>query len=138
VAGVHLFATADPEDFGNLPAALFTLFQIVTLDNWGEFFNRASEKAPVLLVSAYFISFIVLGTMIILNLFIGIVMNSMAEMHKELEDAASGTTARKTPATLDADLENMERQLIELQSQLRAMRRRASTPEAAINSASQP
>ncbi len=57
------------------------------------------------------VSFILLGTMIILNLFIGIVMNSMAEMHTELEEQQQA--AHPVPV-LD--------QLAALESQLCALR----------------
>jgi len=36
---------------------------------------------------AYFVSFILIGAMIIMNLFIGVVMNSMQESHTEMEKA---------------------------------------------------
>ena len=36
---------------------------------------------PVIKVGIHFVTFIAIGTMIILNLFIGIIMNSMSEMH---------------------------------------------------------
>jgi len=122
VAGVHLFGASDA-DFGSLPVALLTLFRVVTLDNWGDFFNRALEHAPPLLVTAYFVSFIVLGTMIILNLFIGIVMNSMAEMHQELEAGA----VRSVPALAD-ELSALETQLAATQRRLQAMRRALAAP----------
>jgi voltage-gated sodium channel len=119
VAGVHLFRDSDPADFGTLPTALLTLFRIVTLDNWGDAFTRAAEVASPWVVSAYFISFIVLGTMIILNLFIGIVMNSMAEMHRELEESA----AESRPAEALADgLRAIEKQLADLQLRVRSVR----------------
>jgi voltage-gated sodium channel len=122
VAGVHLFGAADPGDFGSLPAALFTLFRIVTLDNWGDAFERVASAAPVLVVTLYFVSFIVLGTMIILNLFIGIVMNSMAEMHRELEAPPPGD---RPAGALATELGAMEKQLAALQLQVRAARARA-------------
>jgi voltage-gated sodium channel len=122
VAGVHLFGASDA-DFGSLPAALLTLFRVVTLDNWGDFFARALDHAHPLVVSLYFVTFIVLGTMIILNLFIGIVMNSMAEMHKELEaDAAPAAPA------LAAELAALETQLAATQRRLQAMRATLATP----------
>jgi voltage-gated sodium channel len=119
VAGVHLFGQADPRDFGSLPAALFTLFQVVTLDNWGDSFARVSTAAPGIVVTLYFVTFIVLGTMIILNLFIGIVMNSMAEMHRELEE---GAAAGRPDAGPVGGLRAIEEQLAALQHQVRAAR----------------
>lgn len=122
VAGVHLFGASDA-DFGSLPVALLTLFRVVTLDNWGDFFSRALEHASAWLVTAYFVSFIVLGTMIILNLFIGIVMNSMAETHKELE-AGAGHPA---PA-LEEELAALETQLAAAQRRLQALRGTLAAP----------
>lgn len=119
VAGVHLFSQSDPADFGTLPASLLTLFRIVTLDNWGDIFNRAVTVAPPLLVSLYFVTFIVLGTMIILNLFIGIIMNSMAETHKELE---GGRPAAAPALSLEDQLATLERQLTDLRDTMHHLR----------------
>lgn len=121
VAGVHLFGRSDA-DFGSLPAALFTLFRVVTLDNWGDFFVRALEHASPLAVALYFVSFIVLGTMIVLNLFIGVIMNSMAEMQAELgRGQAAAAPADDPVATLEA-------QLVAMQEEVRKLRRGAPTP----------
>ena len=127
VAGVHLFGGTDPADFGSLPTALFTLFQIVTLDNWGDVFNRAIEHVSAVTVAFYFVTFIVFGTMIILNLFIGIIMNSMAEMHDEIAegDAAAHATQTGAPA-LETELRELERQTTALQTQMRRLRTRLS------------
>jgi voltage-gated sodium channel len=125
VAGVHWFGHADKQDFGTLPAALFTLFQIVTLDNWGDIFNRVIETVPAFKVALYFVTFIVFGTMIILNLFIGIVLNSMSEMHAEIEERdRARQVAEGGAATVEDELKLLERQARELQEQLAAMRRR--------------
>ena len=61
-------------------------------------------------------SFILLGTMIMLNLFIGIIMNSMSEMHEELE-------AKQRPAGPPADLADIERRLEGLLADVRHARR---------------
>jgi len=78
VAGVHLFGRIDPNHFGTLAVALLSLFRLITLDNWTDLFLAASGQSA-LIAALYFVSFIMLGTMIMLNLFIGIIMNSMAE-----------------------------------------------------------
>lgn len=121
VAGVHLFGRSDA-DFGSLPAALFTLFRVVTLDNWGDFFLRATEHASPVLVSLYFVSFIVFGTMIVLNLFIGVIMNSMTEMHAELERETA------VPGRGDDPLAALEGQLAAMQEEVRRLRTRAASP----------
>ena len=130
VAGVHLFGGADPADFGSLPTALFTLFRIVTLDNWGDVFNRAIEHVSAVKVAFYFVTFIVFGTMIILNLFIGIIMNSMAEMHDEIAegDRTAHATQTGTPA-IETELRELERQTEALQTQMRRLRKRLSADQ---------
>ena len=39
VAGVHLFREADAGHFGSLKAALLSLFQVITLDNWSDIYR---------------------------------------------------------------------------------------------------
>jgi voltage-gated sodium channel len=85
VAGIHLFGSHDPKHFGTMPAALLTLFQMITLDDWGNIFADARGSAPIT-TGTFFVSFIMLGTMIMLNLFIGVITSSMAEMHAEMDE----------------------------------------------------
>ncbi len=135
VAGIHLLGGADPQNFGTFPAALLSLFRIVTLDNWGDLFLRALEGVSGVKVTLYFVSFIVLGTMIILNLFIGIIMNSMTEAHSEQakdEPAPrsgtpdeSITLARLTTAT--EQLAVVQTALAELKEELRRQRPPSTT-----------
>ncbi len=89
IAGIHLFGQHDPKHFGSLPAAFLSLFRLVTLDNWADLFDHQLAHVPGIKVTLYFVTFIVFGTMIILNLFIGIIMNSMAEARTEQELAES-------------------------------------------------
>lgn len=134
VAGVHWFGQADKQDFGTLPAALLTLFRIVTLDNWGDIFNRAIEHVPAFKVALYFVSFIVFGTMIILNLFIGIILNSMSEMHAEIEERDRARhIAEGGATTVEEELKLLEHQARELLEQLAVLRRRCgrSAPQTA-------
>lgn len=123
VVGVHLFGDSDA-DFGSLSTALLTLFRIVTLDNWGDIFNRAIMHAPVAEVAIFFVTFIVLGTMIILNLFIGIIMNSMSEMHAEIEEGKRQQHPQtEVQPTLDSELASLEQHITSLQERVQRLRR---------------
>ena len=99
--GVFMFGGNDPVHFGNLHRAMITLFQIVTLEGWIDVMNiqyygsdiysagtigmeSAVSAASPLEAIIYFISFIFLGTMVVLNLFIGVIINGMSEMHTEV------------------------------------------------------
>ncbi|MCS7058101.1 MAG: ion transporter [Meiothermus sp.] len=100
VAGVFLFGSNDPFHFGNLHKALLTLFSILTLEGWVEVFRIqyfgcgrfalpepelcTAPQAQPLVATAYMLSFVLLGTLIFLNLLVGIVVNSMDEMRKTL------------------------------------------------------
>ncbi|MEM8867040.1 MAG: ion transporter [Verrucomicrobiota bacterium] len=105
VIGVMLFSGNDPIHFGNLWTSFLSLFRIVTLEDWTDImylqmygsdayqgFNQsiahlaAKPKAMPLVGAAYFVSFVLAGTMIMLNLVIGVVINGMDEAQKELAD----------------------------------------------------
>jgi voltage-gated sodium channel len=130
VAGIHLFGAHDPKNFGSLGAALLTLFRIVTLDNWGDIFLTQLPNVPAFKVAVYFVTFIVFGTMIILNLFIGIIMNSMAEMHAEIAERDRAQHERETgESTLEDELNSLEADLKATQSRLASLRRKHSQRE---------
>ena len=77
-------------------------------------------------VAIYFITFIVFGTMIILNLFIGIIMNSMAEMHAEIEAQDRERHEKELGlATLADEFNKLEQQLDALKKQAATLKRRA-------------
>lgn len=125
VAGVHLFGAHDPKNFGSLPAAFLSLFQLVTLDNWSELFHALTPFVSHIKVAVYFVSFIVFGTMIILNLFIGIIMNSMSEMHEEIAERDRLQLASDSgSASLEADFKALEAELKSTQQSLARLRRR--------------
>lgn len=127
VAGIHLFGAHDPKSFGSLGTAMWTLFRLVTLDNWGDIYSSQVAHVSALKVVIYFVTFIVFGTMIILNLFIGIIMNSMSEMHAEIAERDRAQHERETgSATLEDELELVERQMKELQTRLAGLRRQWS------------
>ncbi|HSH39985.1 MAG TPA: ion transporter [Chthoniobacterales bacterium] len=130
VAGVHLFGGAAPEQFGSLSIALLSLFQLITLEGWVDVFGAVHSSGPVR-ATVYFISFIVLGTMIMLNLFIGVIMNSMSEMHAEIDERDRARHVRETgEPTVADDFRQIEQQMKRLQEQLAATRLRVahSTP----------
>lgn len=85
VMGTELFGDRFPEWFGTLGAAMFTLFQVMTLESWSMGIAR-----PVMdefsFAWLYFVSFILVTAFTILNLFIGIIVNTMQAAHWEEED----------------------------------------------------
>lgn len=125
VAGIHLFGQHDSQHFGSLSAAFLSLFRLVTLDNWSDLFNAQLAHVSGIKVAIYFVTFIVFGTMIILNLFIGIIMNSMAEAHAEQASKASEKNSADTDAF--ARLEQISLHMADLQSALTGLRHQLET-----------
>ena len=121
IAGVHLFGGHDKEHFGSLSRAFFTLFQTITLDDWKFLFASAQGSSPTI-AAIYFVTFILLGTMIMLNLFIGIIMNSMQEMHVELDEYNAAKRQDAEKGGLLADLTAIDQHLISLKADLTALR----------------
>jgi voltage-gated sodium channel len=123
VAGVNLFGKTDPLHFGSLGAALLSLFRIVTLDNWGDIYFAQVAHVPAVKVAVYFTTFIVFGTMIILNLFIGIILNSMSEAHAEQARQSAKAAEESAPHQgALARLDHATKQLAELQTALSGLR----------------
>ena len=121
ITGVHLFGGHDKEHFGSLSLAFFTLFQTITLDDWKFLFDSAKGSSPAV-AAIYFISFILLGTMIMLNLFIGIIMNSMEEMHTELDKCNAAKRDDSENTSVIDDLAALDEQMKDLQIKLSSLR----------------
>lgn len=125
VIGSFFFGANDPGHFGTLGASLLTLFQIVTLEGWVEIMRLQMVFVPGYITTLYFISFICVGGMIILNLFIGVIMNSMQESTAEVEARRFAKAGSLNSAQLtNEDFIHVERQLADLQKHLAVMRHR--------------
>lgn len=81
IMGFHLFHEHDPEHWRNVGISLLTLFRIATLEDWTDVMYKGMELAPM--AWAYFVSFVILGTFVIINLFIAIVINNLDEAKAE-------------------------------------------------------
>jgi voltage-gated sodium channel len=82
MVGWILFADELPEQWGNIGRAMLTLFVMLTLENFPVYMDAAMEVEPWAWI--YFVSFILVAAFIVLNVLIGIVLNSMEEA-RELE-----------------------------------------------------
>lgn len=82
VIGTMLFHSVAPGYFGTLHDSLLSLFQFITMDSWASGGMRPiMEEAPFAWV--YFISFIIIGAFVIINLFVGVVVNNVEEAARE-------------------------------------------------------
>jgi voltage-gated sodium channel len=103
MVGWILFADDLPEQWGNIGRAMLTLFVMLTLEDFPTYMNDAMEIYPWAWI--YFVSFILVAAFIVLNVLIGIVLNSMEEA-RELERREALRArygARKAGAVIDPD-----------------------------------
>lgn len=145
VAAVFLFGANDPVHFGHLGSSVLSLFTVVTLEGWAELMYTqmygcdrfgydamaalcTAPEARPLLAPLFFVSFVLVGTMIVLNLFIGVIMNSMQEASAELERAQELERMRDPAAsapTLEHELFGLQRSMHELSERMTRLQRRA-------------
>ena len=156
VSAVFLFKANDPVHFENLPLAMLSLFRVVTAEDWTdvmyiqmygcgpteqnpegygyagiESLCTQPEAFPVF-GALFFVSFMLIGAMVILNLFIGVIMNSMDESEKEqalakriraMNESGSG------PRTLELELDHLRTQMGTLQETIDALHYRVASSE---------
>lgn len=93
VAGYHLFHEIDPTHWSTLGISLITLFRIVTLEDWTDVMYAAMDHHWW--AWAYFVSFVVVGTFVVINLFIAVVLNNLDEAKAERLAAMTDTPSRE-------------------------------------------
>ncbi|CAM4168350.1 ion transporter [Palleronia rufa] len=101
VIATKLFGGAFPDWFGTLPRSGYTLFQIMTLESWSMGIVR-----PVMEVYSYawvfFVPFIMVTTFAVVNLIVGLIVNSMQVAHEEESVQATETYRDEVLARLEA------------------------------------
>lgn len=104
VMAVHLYGASLPDKFGTLGISLYTLFQLVTLDGWsGEVVKPAMEHHPYAWV--FFITFILVSSFTVFNLFIGVVVNAMQAEH----DLEMSERTGRPPVSMDDLMQELKR-----------------------------
>jgi len=104
VIGTMLFQQVSPEYFGSLQLSLLTLFQVVTLESWASQVMRPIfEVLPWSWL--YFVSFVLVGTFVIFNLFIGVIVSNV--------DKAESA---------DDEVENTHEEVIELRKEVQELK----------------
>jgi voltage-gated sodium channel len=116
VMATKLFGGQFPEWFGSLPASMFTLFQVMTLEGWADIARALMAEFP--LAWLFFLAFILLATFTVLNLFIAIIVNAMQAQHDA--DVRNGREPEDPTAT---ELRLLREQTVALRAELGALRR---------------
>jgi len=114
--GVNLFGDAFPDWFGNIGKAMYTLFQVMTLESWSMGISR-----PVMEVYsfawAYFVPFVLLSSFIVMNVVVGIVVNAISEVTADnaKEETKENPVSNKE---LVSEIHSLKEQLDRLEKQL--------------------
>ena len=117
IIGYQLFHQHDPEHWRNLGVSILSLFRILTLEDWTDIMYKAMEYHP--LTWMYFVSFVVFGTFVVINLFIAVVINNLDEAKQErLRKLEQAPTADSLLSELRATQQSLRR----LEEQLRQRR----------------
>ena len=73
--GTMVFSQTDPDNWGNIGLALLTLAQVATYDDWAAVMGDVIEVHPWAWI--YFISFIIVNAVVLLNMVIGVIVDVM-------------------------------------------------------------
>ena len=122
VIGVNFFRGNDPGHFGDLGLALLSLFRIVTLEDWTDVMYTAilgSDVYPAqgaipigpepeafgVWAIIYFVSFVMVGALVMINLFIGVMVESLAETKLESNSEKQAESSRSV-STIVSEIED--------------------------------
>jgi len=139
---VFLFGENDPIHFRNLQTSILSLFRVVTLEDWTDVmyinmygsdvygystddqakWNPSSSQSP-LGAAIFFVSFVLIGTMIVLNLVIGVIMNSMDESNEEMSIKQEIEKRKKNPEPVRDGLHDLQNRMEELSSEMKMIKK---------------
>ena len=84
IVGYHLFRDVDPQHWSSFPISATTLFQIITLEGWVDVMEPIIlNLGPIYWL--YFASFILIGTFIVINLFISVIVRKSEEAYQQVQ-----------------------------------------------------
>jgi len=123
VMAVKLFGGVMEAEFGDLGAAFFTLFQLMAMDDFGNVVRKAMEAKPWAWL--FFFPFTILATFVVLNLFIGVIVESIQTLRDQRGEASAqsmqtAADAARTEAHLDSQA--MLAELRALRAEIEALR----------------
>jgi voltage-gated sodium channel len=112
--GWVIFHDHDPANFDDIGQSMVTMFVLLTLENLPAYIERGQDLSDWTLL--FYVSYVLLASFLIFNLFIGIVINSM-------EQARAIELHRAERALLDEETANDEQAHgVVLEERLRALR----------------
>ena len=79
--GTLFFDEINPERWGNIGVAMLTLVQVATYDDWAAIMRELIVVYPVAWI--YFVSFIIINAVVLLNMVIGVIVDVMTKESRE-------------------------------------------------------
>ena len=117
VMATIMFGDAFDAWFGTLGRSMYTLFQIMTLEGWSDGIVRpVMEIYPY--AWAFFVPFIIMTAFSVLNLFIGLLVNTMESAVAEDAEAEF----EKLRNLIRTETDQVDQHVLNLQAELRALR----------------
>lgn len=143
IMGTVLFQKNDPMHFGSLQQSALSLFTAITLEDWTDMmytqiygsdtfgYNdpdemlvtektgiiRRPQARPIAGV-LYFTSFILIGAMVVINMFIGVILNGIDEVKAEMERQERIAQLEKNGTTLYDEIAVLAIRMEELKNQM--------------------
>lgn len=132
--GWVIFAEHDPEHYGTIGDAMLTQFVLLSLEGLPEAIDRGLELSGWTVL--YFVSYTLIAAFLLLNLLIGVVIDSLDEAHKMEAERALAERRAAAAATEDPEDDRrlaIEDRIRELRATLDALEQelRAGPPKAA-------
>lgn len=119
VVATGLYGGEFPAWFGSLGRSMFTLFQIMTLESWSMGIVRPVMQAfPFAWI--FFVLFILVATFTMLNLFIGVIVETMQTLHAGPADdqQRTGSSVGDEPMSVADEIRALRKAVSELNDKL--------------------
>ncbi len=103
VMGVELFSDGQPAEYGSLHEAFFSLFRSLTCEDWTDLRYDGLPFRNYWVVTIFHVSWIMIGTFLLINLVVGAVLNNYQEVHdsekkKKKAEGATGSLDERISA----------------------------------------
>ena len=120
VMATKLFGAEFPAWFGTIPASAYSLFQVMTLESWSMGIVRpVMEVYPI--AWAFFVPFIIVTSFMVLNLFIGIIVDAMQTQH-DMERAEQEASEKAAAAEAAVDQAALLAEIRALRAEIEALK----------------
>ena len=116
VIGTKLFGLSNPDLFGTLGRSLYTLFTVMTLEGWtNDVAKPVMEHHPYGWI--YLFAFIIVTTFMVLNLFIGVVVNAMQSESEKVEEVER-VIVHEEAAPILAEVKGLRQEVAALRAEM--------------------